>query len=52
MRFVDKWPSRMQGQWVFLSRARIFGQVQKILISFGGLPLPVSTSPEKLIEGG
>ena len=40
---VDKWSSRMQGQWFFPSR---MGQKFSIRsISFWGLPLPVSTSP-------
>ena len=55
MGFVDKWPSRMQGQWFFWSwvgRSKVFGHVRKILISFlGGLPLPISTSLEMLVKG-
>ena len=54
MGFVDKWPSKMHGQW--FSQSRI-GQTYtfirvKISISFWGLPLPVSTSLEKLIGKG
>jgi len=33
-------------------RADVFGRTQKILISFCGLPLPASTSPEKAGRGG
>ena len=45
----------MQGQWFFRSRTgwtKNFNRVLKISISFWGLPLPVSTSPGKLIKGG
>ena len=55
MGFVAKRPSKMQGQWFFQSRvgrAEVLGSVQKILISFLELPLPVATSPEKLVGWG
>ena len=57
MVFVDKWPSKMQGQWFFRSRAgraKVFGWIPKIFIFLGGggLPLPVYTSPEELVGGG
>ena len=55
MGLVDKWPSRMQGQWFFQSRAGghkfPVGSMKSIII-FGGLPLPESTSPEKFVGGG
>ena len=56
MGFVDifKWPSRMQGQW--FSQSPTGGQ--KLLVGsrksgflFGQLPLPESTSPEKIMGG-
>ena len=37
MGLVDKWPSRIQGQWFFQSRAgwtKVFNRVQNILIYF------------------
>ena len=43
------------GNGLFQSRAgrtEVFGQVQKISISFWGLPLPASTSLKKLVGGG
>ena len=48
MGFVDKWPSRMQGQWFVWSRAD--GRIQKKLSFLDGwLPLPESTSPEEFL---
>ena len=48
--FVDKWPSRMQGQWFFsrLGRwATVFGRVHKILIfQTDGCPCP-NIPPQK-----
>ena len=55
MGFVDKWPSKMQEQWFFrnqVGQAKVFSRVHKISISLWGLPLPISTSPEKLVGGG
>jgi hypothetical protein len=50
---VDKWPSRMQGQWFFLKsgkRATIFGQVLENLDFLEGwLPLPESTSHDLFV---
>ena len=55
MGFVEKWSSRMQGQWFFRSRAEraeVIGRDQKILNFFvGQLHLPVTTSPKKLVGG-
>ena len=48
MGFVDKWPSRMQGQCLLRSRAgraTIFSRIQKTLNLFWGLPMSLSTSP-------
>ena len=56
MGFVDKWPSRMQGQRVFqCGWAGIsFRSDPKNIYGFlyGELPLPESTSPEKFVRGG
>ena len=43
MGFVDKWPSSMQGQWVF--RGWMGGQH----FLDEQLPMPASTSPEKFV---
>ena len=54
MKFMDKWPSRMQGPWSFQNRAdmqQFFGQVQKIWIfRMGGCPYP-NLPPWKVHEG-
>jgi hypothetical protein len=55
MGFVDKRPSRMQGQWFFQSRAGgqkfLVGSRESRFIS-RGLLLPESTSPKKFVGGG
>ena len=55
MGFVDKWPSRMQGQWFSWSWAgmqKCSVRSQKSIFFYGGLPLLKSTSPEKFVGGG
>jgi hypothetical protein len=57
MGFVDKRPSRMQGQWFFWSRAggraTISSWVQKIKIFWtGGCPCPNIPPPKKFAGGG
>ena len=55
MRFVEKWPSRMQGQWFFWKskgvgkRFRVGPEISGFFV--GQLPLPISTSPERLVGG-
>ena len=57
MGFVDKWPSRMQGQWFIWSQAggRAFSvgsrktEFYRWVVDW--LPLPKSTFPEKLVGG-
>ena len=55
MRFVEKWPSKMQGQWLFQSRtghATNFGRVQKFrILVFAGLPQPGSDTSWKFTGG-
>ena len=56
MGFVDKWPSRMQGQWSFevgrTTDGHEFSVGPKIMgFLSGGLPLPKSTFPLELVEG-
>ena len=56
MGFVDKWPSRMLGQWFFSKldgHAVVFGQIQKNVGFWARrLPLPEYFSPEKFVGGG
>jgi len=52
---VDKWPSRMQGQWFFRSQAGrhkfLVGSKKYGFLSWG-LPMPKSTSPESSLGVG
>ena len=55
MRFVGEWPSRMQDQWYFAKMGGVDINYQldpHNLDNFlGGLPMPVSTFPKKLVWG-
>ena len=55
MGFVDKWPfQKCKGNRFFRNwtgRTEIIGGVRNCEFLYGGLPLPGSTSPEKLVGG-
>ena len=51
---LNKWPSRMQGQWLFGSRVgqtKVFGRVHKISISLWGVALAYIYLPQKARRG-
>ena len=54
MGFMDKWPSRMQGQWFFFKSGGRMGNnfrsgPENLDFLVGQLPLPEPTSPIKVV---